>query len=482
MPLTPSLQVGRIIRVAVALVALSAVISVRAAEQPSAAAEATLARDAEARFDIVLLRDGIALAGRQSDRRVEISRGLVMSDGQPLSGDEVRRRFGADADVVLRLSYLDNPTLQRLFRPAVTPPTLVATPPAAAATAARPEPVPPVAVPAPATPAPPVFDRPSPRDAAPVFHRTGARIALAKPVVIKADEEVTDGVFSAGGSVRIEGRVRDGVVVIGGDLELTPTADVRGDLTVVGGRLTIAEGARHAGAVHHATGADWPAWSWSWPAVRWGRFDPSGPARWLPLGGTILRLLAIAAGVALVTLIARGRSDRIGAAAAATPLRAALVGLATQLLFVPLLVVVSVVLAVTIIGLPFVAVIVPLAVLSLLGAMLFGFTGVAVRLGRAAGGGLGLAEGALVPALFGLALLVLPTLVARLLGVGPDPLRWLGVTLLVVGTVVEYVAWTVGLGAAMITGLGRWAVVPPPVPPVPPPIEIDPMADAPSAI
>lgn len=478
MPLSPSLPLGRIVRVALALVAVSAAISVRAAEQNPAAAEAALARDAEARFDVVLLRDGLALAGRQSDRRVEISRGLVMSDGQPLSGDEVRRRFGADADLVLRLSYLDNATLHRLFRPATTAsPATAPAPPVPAAPAVRAEPP----APPPPPPAPPVFDRPSPRDAAPVFHRTGARIAVAKSVVVKADEEVTEGVFSAGGSVRIEGRVRDGVVVIGGDLELTPTADVRGDLTVVGGTLTIAEGARHAGAVHHATGADWPAWSWSWPAVRWARFDPSGPARWLPLGGTIVRLLAIAVGVVLVTLLAGGRTDRIGAAAVASPLRAALVGVATQLLFVPLLVVVSIVLAVTIIGLPFVAVIVPLAVMLMLGAMLLGFTGVVLRLGRAAGGGLGL-DGALRPALFGLALLVLPTLLARLLGVGPDVLRWPGVTLLAIGTVVEYVAWTVGLGAAMMTGLGRWAVVPPPVPPVPPPISVDPMADAPSAI
>jgi hypothetical protein len=473
MAASPSLQFGRIARVVAAVVALSAAISVRAAEQAPPAAEGALARDAEARFDVVLLRDGIALAGRQSDRRVEISRGLVMSDGQPLSGDEVRRRFGADADLVLRLSYLDNATLHRLFRPTTAPAT------------APPVPAPPVAappvtpVPPPSPPAPPVFDRPSPREAAPVFHRTGARIALAKPVVVKADEEVTDGVFSAGGSVRIEGRVRDGVVVIGGDLELTPTADVRGDLTVVGGQLTIAEGARHAGAVHHASGADWPAWSWSWPAVRWARFDPSGPARWLPLGGTLLRLLAIAAGVALVTVLARGRTDRIGAAAVASPLRAALVGVVTQLLFVPLLLLVSIVLAVTIIGLPFLAVVVPLAVLLMLGAMLLGFTSVVQRLGRAAGGGLALGDSALVAALFGLALLVLPTLAARLLGVGPEMLRWTGVALLVVGTAVEYVAWTVGLGAAMMTGLGRWAIVPPPVPPR---ISIDPMADAPSAI
>ena len=36
------------------------------------------------------------------------------------------------------------------------------------------------------------------------------------------------------------------------------------------------------------------------------------------------------------------------------------------------------------------------------------------------------------------------------------------------GTTLEYAAWTVGLGAAIITGLGRWSMVPPPLPPPPP--------------
>jgi len=28
---------------------------------------------------------------------------------------------------------------------------------------------------------------------------------------------------------------------------------------------------------------------------------------------------------------------------------------------------------------------------------------------------------------------------------------------------VEFIAWTMGLGAAIITGLGRWYTVPPPI-------------------
>ena len=126
MPAGTSQKVGRAVRVVLALVALSVGISVRAAEQPAPppGADTALRRQVEARFDVVPLRDGIALSGRTAERRIEIDRGVVLSQGVPLSGEELRRRLGADADLVLRLSYLDNASLRRLF---ATPP-----PPAAA--------------------------------------------------------------------------------------------------------------------------------------------------------------------------------------------------------------------------------------------------------------------------------------------------------------------------------------------------------------
>lgn len=466
---------GRVLRVAAVLVAASVALSVRAAEQPvPPATDAALVADAQARFTVVPLRRGIALAGRVADRRVEIAGGVVMADGVPLSGDEVRRRFGADADLVLRLSYLDDATLERLFRAAAGPAAPAPGGAAAPAPPARPGPPPP-------PPAPPVFDRPSPGEGAPVVRRSDARFGIAKAIVVQEDEEIRNGVFSLGGPVRIEGRVRDGVVVVGSDLELTATADVRGDLTVVGGQLTIAEGARHTGAIHHTVGARWPGWSW--PSFGWSRFEPAGAARWLPFAGTTVRLVLLALALLVVAAVARGRLTRIGAAAAAAPLRSGLVGFATQLLFVPALVVIAVGLAVTIVGLPFIAVFVPLAVLTFGVAMLLGFASLALRLGQGALGTAG-ATGThpMLATLAGMALLVLPTLVARLAGLGPDVLRWPAVTLLTLGAIVEYLAWTVGLGAAVTTGLGRWAVVPPPVPPPPPFGAEPPVADAPSAI
>ena len=449
-------------RSAILALALTVVVLPSAwAAQPSELAfpEAELRRQVLARFDVVPLAQGVALAGSTPDRRIEIDNGVVMTGGVPLSGDELRRRLGADAALVLRLSYLDNRALRRVFAPppqAPAPPESPATRPPPAAT------VPPAAPPAPASP--PVFDRPSVAEAERVYRRTGARLAFGKSIVIAEDEDVTEAVLAVGGSVRIEGRVRDEVVVIGGSLELAPTADVRGDITVVGGQVTIAPGARHMGQLHHGVARGFPGWSW--PTVGWSWIGLGSAARWLSLAGTLTRVSLLALAVTLITLAARGRVARIGAVATATPIRAGLIGLATQVLFIPALVLVAVVMAVTIVGLPFVVVVIPLAVIAMCAAMLLGFTSMAHTLGQAVGRRIGWPTDAAVwAAVLGMGLIVLPTVLSRLVGIAPASARAATVALLGVGTAVEYVAWTIGLGAAVMTGLGRWAVVPPPLPP-----------------
>ncbi len=197
----------------------------------------------------------------------------------------------------------------------------------------------------------------------------------------------------------------------------------------------------------------------------WSWFDLGGTARWLTLAGTLTRVGLLAAAVSLVMLLARGRISRIGAAAAAAPFRAGVIGLGLQLLFVPALIVISVGLAITIVGLPFVALLVPLALVTMFIAMLMGFSSLAHALGAWAARYLGWqAPPAVWAAVLGLVLIVLPTLVSRLVGVAPEALSAVAFALLTIGTVVEYLVWTIGLGAAAMTGLGRWATAPPPIP------------------
>jgi hypothetical protein len=292
------------------------------------------------------------------------------------------------------------------------------------------------------------------------YRLTGTRLAIGQDVHIERDEEVTDAAVVVGGSLTVDGRVRDGIVVVGGNLHLTATADVRGDIVLVGGQLLRDEGARHAGSINYISFGDWSRRTFGWfPTLDFGNFG-----RWLSLAGTFARVSLLAVLMAVVLLVARAPVARAGRAAVAEPIRAGLIGLAAEIFFVPFLVAASIGLAITIVGIPFVAVLVPVAIVIAVFALVLGFTALACRLGQWLEDRLGWQpDNAFLATALGFFLIMGPTLAARLIGVGPEALRPVAFALLVVGLAVEFLAWTVGLGAAILTGLGRWHTVPPPI-------------------
>ena len=117
---------------------------------------------------------------------------------------------------------------------------------------------------------------------------------------------------------------------------------------------------------------------------------PSGCRRSLFFGSSLGGLFAFASTLFylaivslfafLVVLINREYVERVAARAAAEPLKAGIVGLLAQLLFIPLLVVTIVLLVVTIIGIPLL-VLLPFAILALVVFCFVGFTAVAYRIG-----------------------------------------------------------------------------------------------------
>ena len=292
----------------------------------------------------------------------------------------------------------------------------------------------------------------------PITYRiTGTRIAVGQDVRIERDEEVTEAVIVVGGNLIVDGRVRDGVFVAGGDIHLSATADVRGEVIVAGGRITRDAGARQLGRVSYISLGDW--WNnWGWPTIRFGQVG-----RWLSLAGTIARVSVLGLLMMMILAVARAPVARVGRAALAEPLRAFFVGLAAEIFFVPFLIAASIGLAITIIGIPFVAVLVPIAIVLFVFAFLLGFTALACRLGEWVEDRLGWQPGnAFVATAIGFVILLGPTLLARFFQFAP----WAGpagFALLVIALTVEFLAWTVGMGAAIITGLGRWYTVPPPI-------------------
>jgi hypothetical protein len=296
---------------------------------------------------------------------------------------------------------------------------------------------------------------------APVTYRlTGTRVAIGQDVQVAADEEILDGVAVIGGSLRVDGRVRDGAVVVGGDVHLLPTAVIEGDLVLVGGTLIRDPGARVTGAVSYVSIGEWSrsVGLFNW----WPRLVLGDAGRWISLGATVFRVALLAVLMVLVLLVARAPVARVGRAAAAEPVRAAIVGLAAEVLFLPLVLVVSIALGITIIGLPFVFLLVPLAFLLAFVALLLGYTALACRLGEWLEDRLGWRpRSAYLATALGMVLIVAPTLLARMLGVAPEPLRLAAFAVLTAGVLAEFLAWTIGLGAALMTGFGRWNTQPP---------------------
>lgn len=292
------------------------------------------------------------------------------------------------------------------------------------------------------------------------YRLTGTRIAFGQDLRVERDEEVSDAVVVIGGSATIDGRVRDGVVVVGGNLHLSPTADVRGDVVLVGGQIIREPGAQLLGGVNYVSFGDWSRRNLGWlPSVRFGEFG-----RWVSLAGTLARVSVLAILMAMMLIVARAPVARVGRAALAEPLRALVIGLAAEIFFIPVLIATSIGLAITIIGIPFVAVLIPLAIVVAVFAFVLGFTALACRLGEWIEDRLGWQPGnAFVATAIGFIVLLAPTLLARFLNVAPVGLAPLTFALVAFGLTVEFIAWTLGLGAAIITGLGRWYTVPPPI-------------------
>jgi hypothetical protein len=306
---------------------------------------------------------------------------------------------------------------------------------------------------------------PAPSDPPRVYRTTGSRIALGRSIQIARDEEVNDAVVVIGGSLRVDGRVRDGIVVVGGNVDLGPEADVRGDVVLVGGRLSRADGAQLRGSVSDVSFGEWGTWSvggFYLPTVDFGDFG-----RWLGLLGAVFRVSLLAILMALMLIVARAPVARVGRAAAAEPGRAFLLGLAAEILFLPALIIASIGLIVTIIGIPLVVVLVPVAFLAVFAALILGFTGIACRLGEWVEDRLGWrGNSAFLATAIGLLLVIGPTFVSRMIGIAPGPIQLGAWALLVTGVLIEFIVWTVGLGATLMTGFGRWSTAPPPVPPV----------------
>ena len=402
-----------------------------------------------------MIRDGLVLTPRSGEAKtIEISNGSVALDGTPVSGRELREALGGDADVVIQLSYASPDALRAAFAAPAAPSVPTAPEPSAAPEAA----VPPQPQSPPASPVP---DREWRR-------KSGAKVNVFGSIEVEEDERVTEAVVAIFGDVDVRGYVEEDVVAVLGSVRLGPRAVVRGEVTSVGGRIVQERGAEVRGNVNEVRlgGGAWRFGGGPWQS--WSGHDMfSG---WFSLLGTLLRIGLVMLLALIVAVVATGPIDRISRRVAADPWVSGFVGLLAQVLFVPVLVLTIVFLAISIVGIPLLL-LVPFALVALLFGVLMGFTGVARRVGEWA---VGPYKGPLVATIVGVAVITAGAIVTRIVWLIPGPIAPLALVLWMIALFVEYVAWTVGLGALLLTRFGTRGPSAPPLdvvpPPVPPPV------------
>ena len=390
----------------------------------------------ERRYDLVPLTDGVGLRpkARGEVRLVEVTAGTIAINGDVVTGRELRDRLGADADAVLRLSYLSTDELRE-----------VAAPPA----------------PAPAPPAPePSLERtPSePRPQREWRHRShGDRIRIFGNVSVNQDEEIGGQAVAVFGSVRVDGKVDDQVVAVLGSVILGSDAVVGGDVVSVGGRIIRSPGAETRGSVTEVALTDsWVPfhgpWSRGWEGAPF--FFSFGAVPRLIGTGVRLSLLLLLTGVAL--LVARRSVDASAVRVAESPLKTTVVGLVAEVLVLPVLVLTAIVLSISIIGIPLLLLL-PFMVLALLVMALVGFTGTAAAIGNAVQRRY--SPGAQTPymaVVVGLLVILSPVLLGRLLAVVGWPVTPVSVLLVAIGFTLELLAWASGFGAMLGHAFSGW--------------------------
>ena len=452
-------MIGRAGILTLVLVAAASGSDSRLRAQTPAADAATLRQRVERRFEVLPLREGLALRPREQARGIrliEIADGTIALDGAPATGAELRQRLGADADLVLQVSYLgaaEREILLGAAAPSVSSPDLPPPPPA----------IPPADVPAMTPPEPPAIEPGRPdsgsRSSGTRTRRSRRggddRVRFGGNVHVAEDEIVDGDVVAIGGHVTVDGEVRGDVVAVGGGLTLGPRASIANNVVVVGGSLRRDPGARIGGDVQEVgIGAiDFNGWNWTVnPLSIWGA-SMVGSA--FALVGTLARVAILCLLAALVILLGWDYVERAGARAAIEPVKAGAIGLLAQLLFLPILVITIVALVVTIIGIPLL-ILIPFMLLGLLLIGLVGFTAVAYRVGLEIATRLGWStENHYLTAVGGILVLLSPALLARVVGLSGIPGFPLTGFLLFVGLMIEYVAWTIGFGSMALLRFSR---------------------------
>jgi hypothetical protein len=289
--------------------------------------------------------------------------------------------------------------------------------------------------------------------------RDGVHFRMFRNYYLSADAIASEPIVVIGGNATIDGRADNDVVVVGGTLRLGPKAVVNGDVVTVGGEAVIDPAATVRGKVDTAV-VVWPNFDFGfgWPMANWGGWWP-----FAAVSATVFRLSLVFAVSLLLTVVAP-RWIRSTGIEATSVVSSGLLGAIVEILFVPALFAVVIGLIISIVGIPLLGAI-PFALA--LGALAWtgGFAAAAVSLGaRLRGSTVARSSSLVADLVIGFVAITALTILAHVISFGPGWLTPFGWMSRAAGIAVEYVAWTIGLGAAISARFVKSPSMPPPVP------------------
>ncbi len=269
-------------------------------------------------------------------------------------------------------------------------------------------------------------------------------------------EKIAGSVVVFGGTATIAGAVTEDVVVVGGDLVIEETADIRGSAVCFGGEIIKEQGAK-IGDQEVSLG--------SFPcAITVGPFiGHHGFGDFLEWGvgffaGIVLLGLLLLLGAGAIFFFPNA-FNKVSEGVGENLLKSGLVGLLGEILVVPVLVVVSLVLAVSIIGIPLLFLVIPLAVLGIVSAIFMGYIGT----GMFVGGKIGERASWTLSSpyrvmLVGVIALLAFDILAAFVGITSGALWPVQVAFGIVGGIITFLAVTVGFGAVILTRFGTRSI------------------------
>ncbi len=474
----------------------------------------SLRREIESQYKVLPINGGVVLAPKQSRRgvqTVEVSGADIAVNGEQVNARTLRDWLGEDdAAPILRLLDLSPDQRRTLFGLAAEArrPTAPASdaPEGSDAAAAPDEPADDeVVVEIPEEPeAPEAPEAPeSPDDhgsAEPSVH-SGSRVRFGGSITVEKDElaeeavaiggsvrvdgEVSRDVVAVGGPVRINGRVGGNVTSVGSTVHLGPEAVVEGDVTSVGGTIERAKGAQIHGSGSEVGMSPFRTGPWK---EDWGNWDVDHEfAPFLLFGaplqvfGSVVWMISLMLFSCLCLLLARGPLERVERCIAAGPWKAAGVGLAGSLSLLPLLFVAAILLMITIIGCIFLL-LYPVIGVVLFFVYLFGYSAVALRVGRGLETRMGRRFGSpYLSILVGVFLLQVWSVLAQILFLGPGVLDLFGLMFKLFSAFILVATMVVGFGGILLVMFGPAAWPPGPAIPIVPNVPNVPIVPAPPA-